>query len=108
MGFLIPIGTALGVGGGGTAAGIAGGLAVASAAVGVASGIKGLTSGGPGSPDAPGFLGKIPTPGDSAKKAAEELKRRRRISLISGGQTKTIGEKLIPEANIARKSLIGE
>lgn len=51
---------------------------------------------------------KTPTPEDATGKAAAKVKRRRRISLLSGGKTNvTGGQAVVGEAQLGRKELTG-
>jgi len=84
-------------------------LTAASAGMGVYSGIKAMTAKkddkAPGSP-AP--LPAAPTGADAQMKADADLKKRRRISVLSGGVTdKTRGQALVGEDSVGKKSLLG-
>ena len=93
-------------------------IAAVSGIVGIISGIRGITGAGKkdsgagagaGAPPAPAPLPEKPTEEKAQVSAADEMKRRRRISLLSGGLTNiTRGQALVPEKNIERKSLLGQ
>ena len=62
-------------------------------------------AGGPGQKPAP----KEPTVDEAQQTAAEQLKKRRKISLLTGGMTDiTEGTGLVPEASVKRKTLLGQ
>ena len=89
-------------------------IAAVSGAIGIAQGIKALSSSNKESAQqapvqAPAKLPEVPKEEDAQAKAAEELKRRRRISVLSGGQTNvTRGKALVPESAVGTKSLLGQ
>ena len=57
----------------------------------------------------PAPLPTAPTQMDAATKAKEDLQKRRRISVLSGGDTdKTRGQALVSEANVGAKTLLGQ
>lgn len=86
-------------------------LGILGAAAGVATAVQSMTQSKKASKEQP-QPGPLPTtPTESAAKtdAAAELKKRRQASFLSGGLTNlTRGAALVPEANIGRKSLLGE
>ena len=58
--------------------------------------------------DAPAPLPTAPTEGDAQAKAAEDMQTRRRISMLSGGDTDvTKGKALVAPADSAKKTLLG-
>lgn len=83
-----------------------------SSAAGIATGIKSLvnkpkSSSAPAPTPAP--LPDKPTIEKAETKAGVDVARRRKISALSGGVTNlTRGNALVPEANIGRKSLLGQ
>ncbi len=108
MAFLIPIGTALGVGGGGMAAGVAGGVAVAGAAASVATAATSIIS-ATNKSKIPGAekLPDMPTPANSLLQAQQDADNRRRASILSGGNTQlTPMGMLQPQGQ--RRTLLGE
>ena len=92
MGFLLPI------------------ISAVSGVVGIVSGIKGLTQSQKSSaPPAPAPLPEKLTIEGAATDAKAESAKRRRISLLSGGNTDiTRGSALVPEGSIGRKTLLGQ
>lgn len=83
-------------------------LTAATAAVGLYSGIKSLTTKQEKPPE-PAKLPEAPKPGDAQAQAAQEMQKRRRASLLSGGETDlTKGAAVVPGMNVAKKSLLGQ
>ncbi len=116
MAFLAPIGAGLlgltGTAATGFGASLAGGLAVATAGVGIAASTKSLLSRGSQQQRTPAPepkpIPKAPTVEDATKKAESQVARRRRISLLSGGQTNiTRGQATLSESDVGKKSLLG-
>lgn len=115
MSFIIPLlqGIGAAVTGGsatGAAAGVIGAGAVVGGGLSIASSVRSLIS-KPPSASTPKSQPLPPTPKieDATKKAQAEVERRRRISLLTGGQTNVTGGAgaVVPEVNIGRKSLVG-
>ena len=87
-------------------------LSIASAGLGIFTGIKSLIGGGKkdkGEPaPAPKPLPAQPKVEDAKQKAADQVARRRKISLLSGGDTNiTRGQALLSEGDVGRKTLGG-
>ena len=83
-----------------------------SGAIGIATGIKSLLSKPKEAAKAPAPeprpIPKAPTVEDAQKKAQGQVARRRRISLLSGGETNVTGGKAtLQEGDVGRKSLLG-
>ncbi len=113
MAFLATIGAGLlgltGTAATGIGATLAGGTALATAGLGIATGVKSLLSSSKGAKDTQQVKSpKAPTEEDAQSKAAASVAKRRRISLLSGGETNiTRGKALVPEENLGRKTLLG-
>ena len=88
-------------------------LGVISTGVGIATGIKALTSKNKGSSaqqaaPQPQPLPEQPKQEDAAAKAKEDMAKRRRISVLSGGNTNvTRGKALTTESDVGKKALLG-
>lgn len=84
-----------------------------SGVVGITTGIKSIIGGDKkASPSAPAPTPKplpaAPKPEDAQKKAEESVARRRRISVLSGGETNvTRGQSLLAEGDVGVKKLLG-
>jgi hypothetical protein len=87
-------------------------ITAAAGALSIATGIKSLVGGKKSSsstPSNPEALPKTPNAADASESAEKELKKRRKISVLSGGNTdKTRGQALAKESDVTRKSLVGE
>jgi len=82
-------------------------ISALSGIVGIATGIKSLFGKKEKVPE-PAKLPAVPTAEDAEAKAQAEIKKRRRISFLSGGQTNiTRGQALVSEANLGRTELLG-
>ena len=87
-------------------------VSLATAGVGLYQGIKANKDAKKASsimPQAPAPLPTAPTEVSAAEKAKIDLQKRRRISVLSGGDTdKTRGQALVSETNVGAKKLLGQ
>jgi len=85
-------------------------LSAVGAGVSIATGIRSLVS-KPKAQDSaptPPPVPEKPTIEQAQETAVDQVKKRRRISLLTGGRTNiTRGQALVPESSVEKKSLIG-
>jgi len=95
-------------------AGFSNAIASIAGIFGIGSSIKSLVSSparaqSPAPAPEPKPLPPPPKIEDAKKKAEDQVARRRKISLLSGGRTNiTRGQSLVSESDVARKSLLGQ